>query len=556
VGSNLAARLTGVCALSGIIDPPADHARRCLVVVASAIMLSTKTTSMIVSDSAHAGVRRAPQEVAVAACLVAAVCAVNFVTAELYPLAWLDECMYVDPAVNLLRHNGFTSSAWYDVVFGRFWFSNTPLYEALLFVWGKLFGDGFTALRSLNDVLISIAAMLLYWFASRSGELRSFRSRLGFVLVSLLGYGITYSYRSARPDAICAALSALLLLVSTLSDPRLRRSAVIAVAALFPWAGLQLVVATALMSGLIALCTGRRYLRTLLWVAAGVAAGGCLMLCFYAVTGHLMDFIISTVGSQHSLVGQLGQYVVYDDQRGIGRFALLRILHAVIEDPSSAVGLVTAGMLLASARVRRSPEAVHRLAASIGVGLLIPWGLFFAGKYPLYYTWIGLLPIWFLILAALDRISPLARLERSLAFGLLIVSLPIGWPFLVGSAVLAGSARDYTQVRRFVGQLVKPGEWTCISPSAYFAVVESGGVPFLCAQYATSRLAPNIPPEQRRRLSIILADPRTAAEIIDRLPGPWTETASMKVAQKRPPWLSWLYNDSDSYDLVAYWRAH
>jgi hypothetical protein len=516
----------------------------------------TYTRTTMFRDSAHVESRRIPLEVMVAVGLIAAVFAVNLFTAELYPLAWLDESMYVDPTINLLRHNGFTSSAWYDITLGQFWFSNTPLYEGLLFVWAELFGDSFTALRSLNLVLISVAAAFFYWFAWRSSEVRSPQSRLALVLLPLLGYGITYSYRSARPDATCIALAALLVLVSTLHSLRWRRCAVIGIAMLFPWAGLQLVVATVLVSGLIVLFSGRRHMRTLLWVAAGMTVGGGLLLCFYAAMGHLEEFLISTVGSQHSLVGQLGQYVVYGDQRGTGRFGLSSVLNAVIEDPSSAVGLLAAGILLASLRVRRSPEAIRRVAASIGSGLLIPWGLYLAGKYPLYYTWMGLLVTWFPILAALDRMDASVRLERFVTYGLLLVSLFVGWPFLVGSAALDASARDYGAVRRFVGQIVKPGNWVCISPSAYFAVIESGGVPFLCAQYAISRLAPDIPPQQRQRLSIILADPRTAADIIARLPGPWTETGRMKVTQARLPWLSALYNDADSYDLLAYRRAH
>lgn len=493
----------------------------------------------------------------VVAVFVAVMLAVNLATAELYPRAWLDESMWLDPAINLFRHNGFTSSTWYSVTFGQFWFGNVPLYTGLAFVWTELVGDSFTALRSLNLLLISLAALLLYWFACRSTAFISARSRLALVLVPMLGSGITYAYRSARPEALCLVLVALLLLASTLRRPLLRRGALMGVSVLFPWAGLQLVPYAVIVSGLLILYTGRRHIETIFWTAAGLALGACLMLAGYWAAGHVKEFIISTVGSQQALVGQMGQYIMLGDKRGPSRFTSSEILVALVQDPSSVFGLVTAAILLAMTRVRRTPTAALRLRASIVAGLLIPLGMYFAGKYAFYYTWMALLPIWALVLAALDRLDTSARPERAIAYTLLGLALLAGWPARMGSALLQANTRDYDQVRHFVSQIVQPGEWACISPGAYFAVVESGGVPFLCTQYATSRLAPDIPPDQQQRLSVIVAAPSYADAIMARLPGHWTEVASLLPPQQWMPENFWLDYDgaTDSYELVAYRRA-
>jgi len=496
-------------------------------------------------------------ELLVVAVFLGAMLAANFATAELYPRAWLDESMWVDPAINLLRHNGFTSSTWYSLTFGQFWYGNVPLYTGLIFAWAELVGDSFTALRSLNLILISLAALLLYWFARRTSEFLSARSRLGLLLILMLGNGVTFAYRSARPEALCLVLFALLLLASTLNPPLLRRGAIMAVSAILPWAGLQLVAYAVIASGLIVLHTGRRHLQTLLWMAAGLATGLCLMLAGYWATGHLEEFVISTVGSQQALVGQVGQYIVLGDDRGPARFTPSAIIGILVQDPSSMFGLVAAAILLTGARVRHATPAGYRLRAGITAGVLIPLGMFLAGKYPVYYTWMAVLPIWFLVLAALDRLDVSARRERMIACTLLALSLLAGWPSLIGSALLEANARDYSQVQHFVNQNIRPGQWACISPGAYFAVIERGGVPFLCTQYATSRLAPAIPQGQQQRLSVIIAAPRDAAKIMARLPGHWVEVASLRPPQDRMSDIWWLDNETGthSYELDAYRRA-
>jgi hypothetical protein len=496
-------------------------------------------------------------ELLVVIVFIAAMLATNLATAELYPRAWTDEAHWVDPAINLLRGNGLTSSTWYYSLFGQFWFGNAPLYPVLLSAWAKITGDGFTALRSFSFVWISLAALLLYQFACRSSELISAQSRIALTLAPLLGYGVTFAYRSARPDALCVFLVALLLVVTTLKNPLLRRSSVIGVSALFPWAGLELPAYAVIASGLIVLGTGRRHLRTIFWVATGLAAGGCLMLAFYAAAGHLHDFLITTILSQRSVLGQAAQYIVLSDDRGAARFTPSAILRALTEDPSTVLGFLAAISMMMT-RVRRSPAVANRLHASIAAAVLIPLGMHCAGQFNPYYTWMALVPTWFFILAAVDRLDPQALLARLIAYGFLTASLLVGWPFLVGSAVVDAMGRDYGQVREFVGRVVRPGEWALISPEAYFAVVESEGVPFLGKYYAVSRLMPDIPQDQQQRFSAIVAAPRDASKFIARLPGQWTEVARLHEASYKILGLSWLYYDgeSDSYDLIAYRRAH
>ncbi len=55
----------------------------------------------------------------------------NITTATLYPEPWVDEVLYIDPAINLAEGNGFNSSAWPSQSKDEFWSSNSPLYPIL-----------------------------------------------------------------------------------------------------------------------------------------------------------------------------------------------------------------------------------------------------------------------------------------------------------------------------------------------------------------------------------------------------------------------------------------
>src|SRR5262249_48961178 len=101
--------------------------------------------------------------------LVAGLFAVNLATIEIYSMAWFDEAGYTNPAINLAIGNGFTSSTWYNSIWGKFWCSNSPLYPLLLTPWIMWLGVHFAAIRSLNLVLISGTAIALWHYAVRSG---------------------------------------------------------------------------------------------------------------------------------------------------------------------------------------------------------------------------------------------------------------------------------------------------------------------------------------------------------------------------------------------------
>jgi hypothetical protein len=76
--------------------------------------------------------------------------------------------LYADLAMNIVRSEGLSSSAWQTQSRDRFWAGVTPLYAYTLAGWLWLFGAGPLAVRSPGYVLISLAAL----GAGRPGDLR------------------------------------------------------------------------------------------------------------------------------------------------------------------------------------------------------------------------------------------------------------------------------------------------------------------------------------------------------------------------------------------------
>jgi hypothetical protein len=489
--------------------------------------------------------------------IVAVLFAVNLATAEIYPMAWFDEAGYADPAINLALGNGLTSSTWYNVYWGQFWFSYPPLYALLLAPWIKWFGVNFTTIRLFNVVAISGTAIGLWHYAVRSGWFPSLLGRMTIVLLPLLGYGASFSYRSARPDTLCALLAALALNASLLPDRRWRAASLIAVGSLVPWSGLQLAAFAVVLALLVAIFWPREALRVFLPLGVGIALGLILLLAFYAVNGSLYNFIVSTFGSYHTILGQVAQLVLLHDVRSFNHFRQLPVLlPAVVFQERSTVFVAAAAVLLYfSLRHAEGTVAFKASRFAVAAAFAIPLLMELAGKYSLYYTWMGLLPVGIATVAGLGTSphSPALLPARGLAAGCIGLALLVGLPVQLVRAYEERGARDYNAVRAYVQARVAPGDWVYISEPPYFAVVEQGAVPVL-AQYATSRLAPGIPDDQRRRIKLLIVRPDEAKDAIERLGGSWIPSGPAFNPPQSTRLTAGEREDGYGYQLVAYHR--
>ncbi|MDH4276258.1 MAG: hypothetical protein OEW08_14590, partial [Gammaproteobacteria bacterium] len=88
---------------------------------------------------------------------------VNFLTAERFPVVWLDEVMFIDPAINLYLGNGFNSTAWPYQDHDRQFAGYPPLYALLLTVWMHITSIQPTGLRSMNYVFAILSTGAIVW---------------------------------------------------------------------------------------------------------------------------------------------------------------------------------------------------------------------------------------------------------------------------------------------------------------------------------------------------------------------------------------------------------
>jgi hypothetical protein len=485
--------------------------------------------------------------------LVAVLIAVNLATAEIYPMAWLDEAGYTDPAINLALGNGLTSSAWYNVYWGKFWCSYPPLFPLLLAPWIRWLGVNFTTIRMFNFVLISGTVITLWHYTVRSGLFPSTLGRIIVVLLPLLSYGVSFTYRAARPDTLCVLLAALALDASLLPNPRWRAAALIAAGSLAPWAGLQLAAFAVILALLVGVWWPRQALRVFLPLGVGVGLGLIALFAFYVANDSLFEFIVATFGSLHTIVGEIAHFALLNDRRSLDHLAQLPVLlPAVVFEDRSSVFVLMAAILLFIISFRRSTgTAVFKVSSfAVTAGCVIPILMELAGSYSLYYTWMGLLTVGIAVVASLEM-SPPSRAflpTRRLAIGCIGLALLVGLPVQLMRAYQDRGARDYDAVRAYVRARVAPGDWVYVSDHPYFAVVELGAVAVL-TQYAYGRFAPGIPEDQRQRIKLLIVHPDDVKAAIDRLGGSWI-TAGPAFDPPRSTRLAW--GEWRSYQLVAY----
>jgi hypothetical protein len=287
-------------------------------------------------------------------------------------------------------------------------------------------------------------------------------------------------------------------------------------------------------------------------LGVGIALGLIALFGFYAANDSLYEFIAATFGSLHTIVGEIAHLVLLDDRRGLDHLGQLpALLPAVVLQDRSSVFLSTAAILLLISFRRSTGTIAFRTSGfAVTAAFVIPILMELAGSYWLYYTWMGLLTVGIAVVASLELSPPSPALlpTRRLAVGCIGLALVVGLPIQLARAYQERGARDYDALREYVRARVAPGDWVYVGDHPYFAVVELGAVAVL-AQYATSRLAPGIPEDQRRRIKLLIVHPNDAKDAIERLGGSWIPSgpAFSPPQSTRLAWGEWR-----SYQLVAY----
>ena len=294
-------------------------------------------------------------ELVLGSLLLSAFLAANLSTSSRSPVIWQDEVMFTDPAANLYFGQGFTTSAWFQSR-NTLFAGNSPLYSLCLYPWIRVFGFDVVSVRGLNYVLMLAVVASCLLALDRLGLVRSPVPRLAFAFLVLCGDGVTYSYRSGRYDCLGMLLVSGLLLTLVLRPGRPRTGGLFLLAALAPWAGLQLLPYLGLLGLLVLLLRGKAAIADVVTVGLGCLAGFVCLAAFLLENGVWHEFLKSV-----SILS------------GVGRSLAERIATAFVApftEPSSVLVLAALGLVLVSALRRGEFRLRSPLAAGLLAGVL------------------------------------------------------------------------------------------------------------------------------------------------------------------------------------------
>ncbi|MBN8704515.1 MAG: hypothetical protein J0L62_01460 [Bacteroidetes bacterium] len=300
---------------------------------------------------------------------------VNLVFIYVHPVVWMDEVCYADPAANLYFGHGWVSTAWYAQNEHEFWAGNVPLYQILLAGWYKLTGFGIFQTRVFSYLLF-FATLVLIYFSKPVKQILTDKSLLLLTGLLILEYGISFSYRSARPDAITILLfSAGVIAVFSPG----RKWLILILGFLSPIAGLQLLPLNALAGLFILLFFWSQKTKVFLW-GAGHATGIAGLYVFYSLNGVWDKFLSSisghTVASRFNLESFAGSFTdIYT------------------QDPGILVIIIFCGFLLYFIRINKPDLFAGLFLKFCFISFFLPFAILVSGKFPVYYSWMVAVPL-------------------------------------------------------------------------------------------------------------------------------------------------------------------
>lgn len=432
--------------------------------------------------------------------------AANVFTAPKSPTVWLDEVAYSDPSVNFVLNGNFTSTAWGAQGPNEVWAGNVPLHQLLLIGWLELFGVSPTSVRSINFVFV-IVGVLLLWFLMRKKDLSPPILRLATVALLLCGQGISFSYRSGRPDMIgfllvCAGAAALLL------KGRVRYGLLACIGALIPWAGLQLLPYAALLCGCIIFWDRKLFLRTSLSVAGGGIVGTGGLTLFYKLNSVWDDFLQSvaphTAASRS--VNIIDGFQIYVQDISYLILLLASVLFLIYNTAKSKFDNISSFFLY-----------------GLTVGVLAPVILYSLGKYPQYYTWMAYLP---LVVGGCIQASFISWSQWKPWIGIGLLGFACVWlPARVGVTILQWETRSYEPIESLAKNTISEEDTVYASNQAYYGAKKNASVVYLPGSLSGRRSEDE--KIERAPIDKVIIDPRQSEKLLPELGGEWRKLAQI-----------------------------
>jgi hypothetical protein len=485
-----------------------------------------------------------PKEIAILATILFAFLVVNLLTASRSPVVWKDEVFFADPAINLATGHGFTSTAWPDQRSDEFFAENVPLYSFILSFWIRAFGIGPTSVRSISYFYMAGAALMIWLGLARTGLVKSSFWRLAAITTILLSNEVTFCYRSARYDALGILFLSILFVGFTIPARWARFAVALVFGSLLPLAGLQLVIFAGVISAIIGWFLRGRSLQYMAVLFAGIFVGMGTLGLIYWHKGVLVPFLkmllrlSSTRTTSHFSVST-------------AIIAKLSVWKGILYAPTLLIGLtLIVGLLWAQ---RRTDRRRWRSPALFGLasGTLAPLGMSVVYDFPVYYVWMGSIPLILMAAATVDGLQR-NRLARSAAWATaaaMTLMAALGLPLRLLVTLAEWQRRDYAPVQRFVMQNVAAEDHVATDFGAYYPVK------LLAADCYLPTHFPAMSDAEKARINVLVFDTANMEGVFSTYGNDWVATATMAKPPSRPLF-SFLRHSSDQtgYHLTVFRR--
>lgn len=424
-----------------------------------------------------------------------------FALSHFYSAVWIDEICYTDPAVNLAQGRGFISTVWGGQPVDRPFASNTPLHPWLLSLAFRVCGIHREVVQGFNVVWLLLACWL-FWLASRRLQVVcTEEGRLVFFLIALLSSASYYAAGFGRYDPLGIFVCGVTAVAASipLRWPRLAALALCGVA--MPWAGLQVAAYGVAMSLLLLAALRGRNWRSVVALGVGIFVGWLALRSFFWWLGVGDLFARQTL--THCQLSGWRALTEWNVLWGGG-----------ILDPSLLVLLLVA-VVLAMTGARRSWRSPVLLRAGLAIvsALWIFGAMMQAGRFPLYYAWMALLPAAVGVCAAAEMVL---HHRRVVLMGIAIAAL-VWLPVWVVLAARMAPRRDLAAVESLVAKVARSDDVAVCDAASYYALL-----PRVQRVYSYAYVTDTpVSEEQKRTMTLIVARPSLAESSWQALGGMW-----------------------------------
>ncbi|MBE9175066.1 hypothetical protein IQ225_06655 [Synechocystis salina LEGE 06155] len=308
---------------------------------------------------------------------------------------WLDEVALVEPATNLYFSGEFSSTAWYHQSNESFHVGTSLLYTFLLSIWVKLLGFGIVRVRLFGYIVIATASFILFKSVKRLHIVNYPYLRLLLVLTFLTIGGINYIYISGRYDVICLFLSVLAIYSFSLKQGKLRTLVLLFISILFPLSGISALVFAVLIAIALLVFNYKLFWREVLAFIIGSAIGLLFLYILYSINGVWGDFISLVSGHSEVATSKNFSYFINLLITSAQKLTINSYgCEGCITYKSSWRFLVVISLILVFHELlTRTFKLCCLLFFGLVIALTLPFAMCFLGKFPIYYSWMAILPL-------------------------------------------------------------------------------------------------------------------------------------------------------------------